>query len=70
MPADTANVRPDTLDGYRSLSDVTPLTLRHTSTYRRLQVGVSVDAVAERQRLTDVQLPGYFFVALAATATE
>ena len=68
--AETANVQPQTLDDVSIPDDVTPLMLRHTAAYRRLQAGGSVDAVAERQRLPDNQFPEHFLATLETAATE
>lgn len=68
--AETANVQPQTPDGDTVPDEVTPLMLRHTAAYRRLQAGESVDAVAERQRLPDNQSPQHFLATLETAATE
>jgi len=68
--AKTANVQPQTLDDGSPPDDVTPLMLRHTAAYRRLQAGASVDVVAERQRLPDNQSPSHFLATLETAATK
>lgn len=68
--AETANVQPQTIDDVSIPDDVTPLMLRHTAAYRRLQAGGSVDAVAERQRLPDNQFPEHFLATLETAATK
>jgi len=68
--AETANVQPKTPDGQEVPKNVTPLTLRHTAAYRRLQAGETINVVAERQRLTDAQLDGHLLTALADAATK
>jgi len=68
--AETANVQPETPDGQEALKDVTPLELRHTAAYRRLQAGETINVVADRQRFTDPQLDSHSLTALADAATE